>query len=91
VDRYVRWLAGRSGVVPLRRLRADLEARTAHLVEEEMRGTPEAMRPLVEDRIRRDMRQRAHLPTLRLLEAAAAGDQELVDAIAVTFAATPLR
>jgi glutamyl-tRNA reductase len=91
VDRYVRWLAGRSGVVPLRRLRADLEARTAHLVDEEMRRTPEAMRPLVEDRVRRDMRQRAHLPTLRLLEAAAAGDQELVDAIAVTFAATPLR
>ena len=86
VDRYVRWLGGRSAVVPLRRLRADLEARTADRVEEAMRRTPEAMRPLVEERVRREMRQLAHGPTRQLLAAASAGDRQLVDALAVTFA-----
>jgi glutamyl-tRNA reductase len=90
VDRYGRWLAGRAAVAPLRRLRADLEARTAHRIEEAMQGTPEALRPHVEERVRREMRQRGHVPTRQLLEAAAAGDRELVDALAVTFAATPL-
>jgi glutamyl-tRNA reductase len=90
VDRYGRWLAGRAAVAPLRRLRADLEAHTAHRIEEAMQGAPEALRPIVEERVRREMRRRAHVPTRQLLEAAAAGDRELVDALAVTFAATPL-
>jgi len=81
VDRYLRWLAGRSAVVALRRLRAGVEARTARLVEEAMRGTAEAMRPLVEDRVRREMRQLAHAPTRALLEAAAVGNAALVEAL----------
>jgi glutamyl-tRNA reductase len=81
VDRYLRWLAGRSAVAALRRLRAGVEARTARLVEEAMRGTAESMRPLVEDRVRREMRQLAHAPTRALLEAAAAGNAALVEAL----------
>jgi glutamyl-tRNA reductase len=87
VDRYVRWLAGRSAVAPLRRLRADVEAAVTHRVAAAMHDVPEDMRPAVEERVRRELHELAHGPTSRLLEAAVAGDHRLVDQLSMSFAA----
>jgi glutamyl-tRNA reductase len=78
LDRYFRWLAGRTAAVPIRRLRADVESCTRTHIEQITRVVPEEVRPIVEDGIRRLVGQLAHGPTKRLLEAAEAGDDALV-------------
>jgi len=88
LDRYLRWLAGRSAAASVRRLRADVETCTRTQVEHATRGIPEELRPAVEDGIRRVVRQLAHGPTRRLLQAAEAGDEELVAVLAGVFAAS---
>ncbi len=87
LDRYERWLAGRAAAASVRRLRADLERCAAHQVEQAAREVPEELRPILQDGIRRAVRQLAHGPTKRLVEAAEAGDDDLVTVLAGLFAA----
>jgi glutamyl-tRNA reductase len=86
LDRYLRWLAGRAAATSVRQLRADLDRCTRTHVEQAARDVPEEFRPLLEDGIRRVVRRLAHGPTKRLLEAAEAGDDDLVAVIAGLFA-----
>lgn len=86
LERYLRWLAGRSAAVSVRRLRADIAAFEISQVEHATRGIPEDLRPLVEERVRGAVRRLAHGPTRRLLDAPDAGDDELVEVLAGIFA-----
>jgi glutamyl-tRNA reductase len=85
-DRYLRWLAGRAAAASVRRLRADVDARTREHVDHATRGLPDEIRPLVADRVRRVVLQLAHGPTVRLLAAAEEGDDRIVEAMAAVFA-----
>jgi glutamyl-tRNA reductase len=84
--RYLRWLAGRSAAASIRRLRADVDACASSQAEQAARGLPLELRPVVEERVRRAVRRLAHGPTERLLDAAEAGDEELVEMLAGMFA-----
>ena len=86
LERFLRWIAGRSAAASMRRLRADAETCTRSQIEHAARGVPEAFRPLIEDTVRRTVHQLAHGPTKRLLEAAGAGDDQLVEVLAGLFA-----
>jgi glutamyl-tRNA reductase len=86
LERYLRWLSGRSVADSVRRMRDDLDARAQAEAQQAARGVPDELRPLVEDGVRRAVRRLAHGPTRRLLEAAEAGDDRLVDALATIFA-----
>lgn len=79
--RCQRWLAGRSAAAAVSRLRADLEVCAQEHIDRATRGVPEQLQPLIEERIRRAVRQFGHGPTKRLLEAAAAGDDFLVEVL----------
>jgi glutamyl-tRNA reductase len=85
--RYLRWLAGRTAAVPVRRLRADLDRCARDQVEQVARDLPADLRPLLEEEVTRIVHRLAHGPTKRLLEAAEAGDDDLVAVIAGLFAA----
>jgi glutamyl-tRNA reductase len=86
LDRYQRWLAGRAAATSVRQLRADLDRYARSQVEQAARDVPEELRPILEDGIRRVVRQLAHRPTRRLIEAAEAGDDDLVAVLAGLFA-----
>lgn len=86
LERFLRWLGGRSAAVSVSRLRADVEACARSQVDHATRGVPDDLRPLVEDRVRRAVYQLAHGPTKRLLEAAEDGDDRLVEVLAGLFA-----
>jgi glutamyl-tRNA reductase len=86
LERYLRWLAGRTAATSVRQLRADLDRCTRSQVEQATRDVPEELRPLLEDGIRRVVSRLAHGPTRRLLEAAEAGDDDLVAVLAGLFA-----
>jgi glutamyl-tRNA reductase len=86
LERYLRWLAGRSAAVSVSRLRADVEAYAQSQVDQATRGVPDDLRPLIEDRVRRAVHQLAHGPTKRLLRAAEEGDDRLVEVLAGLFA-----
>ncbi|HVH94362.1 MAG TPA: glutamyl-tRNA reductase [Nocardioidaceae bacterium] len=86
LDRYLRWLAGRAAATSVRQMRADLERCTRTQVAQATRDVPEELRPLLEDGIRRVVRRLAHGPTKRLIEAAEAGDEDLVEVLAGLFA-----
>ncbi|NUS50895.1 MAG: hypothetical protein HOQ22_07625, partial [Nocardioidaceae bacterium] len=76
--RYAQWLARRTAASSVQRLRTDVEACVRSQVEETV--------SLSEDAVRRVVQQVAHGPTRRLLEAAEAGDERLVDVLAGLFA-----
>lgn len=86
LDRYHRWLSGRAATASLRRLRADVDAYAEAQAHQATRGVPAELHPLIEDRVRRAVRRLAHAPTRRLLQAADAGDHELVEVLAGMFA-----
>jgi glutamyl-tRNA reductase len=86
LDRYLRWLSGRSVADSVRRMRADLDACAQAEAHQATLGVSDELRPLVEDGVRRAVRRLAHGPTKRLLEAAEAGDDGLVEALATLFA-----
>ncbi len=86
LERYLRWQAERSAAVSVSRLRADVEAYAQSQIDQATRGVPDDVRPLVEDRVRRAVHQLAHGPTKRLLEAAADGDERLVEVLSGLFA-----
>jgi glutamyl-tRNA reductase len=86
LDRYQRWLTGRTAAMSLRRLRGDLDDCSRSHLERTLRGIPQEFHPLVEEAIRRVVGQVAHGPTQRLLEAAEAGEDELVEVLAGLFA-----
>jgi glutamyl-tRNA reductase len=52
---------------------------------EATRGVPEELRPVVAESIRRGLHQLAHGPTRRLMEAAEAGDERLVEILGGIF------
>jgi glutamyl-tRNA reductase len=85
--RYVRWLAGRSAAESVRRLRDEIDACVSGEIDRVSRSVPEELRPLMADGVRRTVNRLAHGPTRRLLEAAEAGDDELVELLAGIFSA----
>jgi glutamyl-tRNA reductase len=87
VDRYLRWLAERSAATSVQRLRADAEACAREEAARVTRGIPEEFRAVVEAGLQRAVHRLAHGPTKRLLEAAQAGDDDLVEILAGLFAA----
>ena len=84
--RYLRWLAGRSAAGAVRRLRADVDSWAASQARQASLGYPDQVRPAIEEGVRRAVRRLAHAPTKRLLEAAEAGDERLVEVLAGVFA-----
>jgi glutamyl-tRNA reductase len=70
----------------VRQLRADLDRCARSQVEQAARDVPEELRPVLEDGIRRVVGRLAHGPTKRLIEAAEAGDDDLVAVLAGLFA-----
>jgi glutamyl-tRNA reductase len=86
LNRYLRWLAGRSAALSVSRLRADVEAYAQSQVDQATRGVPDDLRPLIEERVRRAVHQLAHGPTRRLLKAAEEGDDRMVEVLAGLFA-----
>ena len=86
LDRYLRWQASRSAAAALRRLRSDVDAWAASQAHHASHGLPDHVRPVIEEAVRRAVRRLAHGPTKRLLEAAEAGDEQLVEVLAGLFA-----
>jgi glutamyl-tRNA reductase len=86
LDRYQRWLAGRAAATSVRQLRADLDRCARSQIEQAAHDVPEELRPVLEDGIRRVVGRLAHGPTKRLIEAAEAGDDDLVAVLAGLFA-----
>ena len=87
--RYLRWLAGRSAAGAVRRLRADVDSWATSQARQASLGYPDQVRPAIEEGVRRAVRRLAHAPTKRLLEAAEAGDERLIEVLAGVFAADP--
>ena len=87
--RYLRWLAGRSAAGAVRRLRADVDSWATSQARQASLGYPDQVRPAIEEGVRRAVRRLAHAPTKRLLEAAEAGDERLVEVLAGVFAPGP--
>ncbi|MGH8828160.1 MAG: hypothetical protein ACRDVZ_11325, partial [Jiangellaceae bacterium] len=87
LDRYVRWLAERSAATSVQRLRADAEACAREEAARVTRGIPEEFRGAVEAGLQRAVHRLVHGPTKRLLEAAQAGDDDLVEILAGLFTA----
>lgn len=85
LDRYHQWSVRRSAAPSVRQLREDLEACVRTHTIEATRGVPEDLRPLVVESIRRGLQQLAHGPTRRLMEAAEAGDDRLVEILGGIF------
>jgi glutamyl-tRNA reductase len=85
LDRYHHWSARRSAAASVQKLRADLEACVRTHTLEATRGVPEDLRPVVAESIRRGLHQLAHGPTRRLMEAAEAGDERLVEILGGIF------
>ena len=53
VERYLRWLSGRSVADSVRRMRDDLDACAQAEAQQAACGVPDELRPLVEDGVRR--------------------------------------
>ena len=86
VDRFLHWRADRAAAEPVRRLRADVEACVREEVARATRGLSPDLEPLVAEGIRRAVQHLAHRPTRRLLDAAAAGEDDVVALLAGLFA-----
>jgi glutamyl-tRNA reductase len=86
VDRFLHWWADRAAAEPVRRLRADVEDCVREEVERATRGLSPDVELLVAQGIRRAVLHLAHRPTRRLLDAAAAGEADLVEVLAGIFA-----
>jgi glutamyl-tRNA reductase len=85
LDRYHQWAARRSAAASVQQLRDDLEACVRTHTFEATRGVPEHLRPVVAESIRRSLHRLAHGPTKRLMEAAEAGDDRLVEILGGIF------
>jgi len=85
LDRYHQWSARRSAAASVQQLREDLEACVRTQTIEATRGVPDDLRPVVMESIRRGLHQLAHGPTRRLMEAAEAGDDRLVEILGGIF------
>jgi glutamyl-tRNA reductase len=85
LDRFHQWSARRAAAASVHQLRADLDACVRAQTLEATRGVPEDLRPLVVESIRRGLHQLAHGPTRRLMEAAEAGDDRLVEILGGIF------
>jgi glutamyl-tRNA reductase len=86
VARYLRWVADRSAVDAVRRLRADVEACAREEAARSARGLPPELQELVEQAVHRATRRLAHQPTRRLVDAVVSGDDQLAEALAGLFA-----
>jgi glutamyl-tRNA reductase len=87
LERYLRWLAGRSAAGSIRRLREEIDLCVSGEMDRVSRALPEGLRPLVADGVRHTVNRLAHGPTRRLLEAAEAGDDQLAELLASIFSA----
>jgi glutamyl-tRNA reductase len=89
LQRYLRWLAGRSAAAALRRMRGGAE----DIAREEMARIagelPAEFRSPVERMLLRTVHRIVHKPTLELRAAAEARDGDLVSVLAGLFDATP--
>ena len=89
LQRYLRWLAGRSAAAALRRMRGGAE----DIAREEMARIagelPAEIRSSIERVLLKTVHRLVHKPTLELRAAAAAGDRDLVNMLAGLFDATP--
>jgi glutamyl-tRNA reductase len=89
LQRYLRWLAGRSAAAALRRMRNGAE----DIAREEMARIadelPPEIRPSMERVLLKTVHRLVHKPTVELRAAAAADDRDLVSVLAGLFDATP--
>jgi glutamyl-tRNA reductase len=89
LQRYLRWLAGRSAAAALRRMRGGAE----DIAREEMARIagelPAEIRSSIERVLLKTVHRLVHKPTLELRAAAAADDRDLVNMLAGLFDATP--
>jgi len=89
LQRYLRWLAGRSAAAALRRMRSGAE----DIAREEMARIadelPAEIRSSMERVLLKTVHRLVHKPTLELRAAAEADDRDLVSVLAGLFDATP--
>jgi glutamyl-tRNA reductase len=89
LQRYLRWLAGRSAAAALRRMRSGAE----DIAREEMARIagelPAEVRSTLERVLLRTVHRLVHRPTLELRAAAEADDGDMVSVLAGLFDATP--
>jgi len=85
VERFVAWLAGRPAAEAVRRLRADSEAIARGELDVLRRTLPGEVYEQVERTLIRAVHKLTHGPTRRLVDAAEAGDQQLVELLTNLF------
>lgn len=90
LDRYQRRLAERARAASVQRLRADIELCVQDAAARIAREVPKEYRTAVEAGLQSLVNRLAHGPTERLLEAAGAEDDELVESLAGMFGTASL-
>jgi len=89
LQRYRRWLAGRSAAAALHRMRGGAEDIAREELARIAGGLPPEIRSSVERVVLRTVHRLVHKPTLELRAAAAADNGDLVSVLAGLFDATP--
>jgi len=89
LQRYLRWLAGRSAAAALRRMRSGAEDIARDELARIAGNLPSEIRSSMERVLLKTVHRLVHKPTLELRAAAAADDGDLVSVLAGLFDATP--
>ncbi len=89
LQRYRRWIAGRSAAAALQRMRAGAEDIAGEELARMAGDLPAEIRPAIERVLLKTVHRLVHQPTLELRAAAAAGDRDLVNMLAGLFDASP--
>jgi glutamyl-tRNA reductase len=89
LQRYLRWLAGRSAAAALQRMRSGAEGIAREELARAAGGLPPEIRSSMERVLLKTVHRLVHKPTLELRAAAAADDGDLVSVLAGLFDATP--
>jgi glutamyl-tRNA reductase len=89
LQRYLRWLAGRSAAAALHRMRSGAEDIAREELARVAGGLPPEIRSSLERVLLKTVHRLVHKPTLELRAAAAADDGDLVNVLAGLFDVTP--
>ena len=89
LQRYLRWLAGRSAAAALHRMRSGAEDIAREELARAVGDLPPEIRSSMERVLLKTVHRLVHKPTLELRAAAAADDDDLVSVLAGLFDATP--
>ncbi|HEY1574799.1 MAG TPA: glutamyl-tRNA reductase [Pseudonocardiaceae bacterium] len=91
LDKFGRWLRGRSAASVVRRFRAEADDVGRQEYDRVAGRLPADARALLESAVHRTVHRLIHAPTQALLDAAATGDGELVETLARALSPLPAR